>query len=148
MTPVISQTAASVESTCATAGSFYTFGEASSSVCPGNSWASVQDLLAGTCLNINLLKPSGHYMHRTVVTIRTAQWSLCTGQWSLYVPHSGHYMHCSGHYMHRTVVTICTAQWSLYVPHSGHYMHRTTFSPHGVFVCFVWISEQTAIISL
>ena len=56
-------------------------------------------------------------MYRTVVTIRTAQWSL-------YVPHSGHYMYrtvvtictASGHYMYRTVVTICTAQWSLYVP--------------------------------
>ena len=87
-------------------------------------------------------------MYRTVVTIGTAQWSL-------YVPHSGHYMY-------RTVVTIGTAQWSLYVPHSGHYMYRTvvtictaslpfsnsTFCPHTVFICFVWISEQTAIISL
>ena len=60
---------------------------------------------------INTLKPSGHYMYRTVVTI-------CTAQWSLYVLHSGHYMYC-------TVVTICTAQWSLYVLHSGHYMYRT-----------------------
>ena len=62
----------------------------------------------------------------------------------------------------RTVVTICTAQWSLYVPHSGHYMYRTVvticttsltfssspFRPHSVFMCLVWISEQTAIISL
>ena len=32
------------------------------------------------------LKPSGHYMYHTVVTI-------CTAQWSLYVPHSGHYMY-------------------------------------------------------
>ena len=54
---------------------------------------------------------SGHYMYRTVVTIRTVQWSL-------YVPYSGHYMY-------RTVVTICTAQWSPYVPYSGHYMYRT-----------------------
>ena len=67
-----------------------------------------------------------------------------------------------GYYMYRTVVTICTAQWSLYVPHSGHYMYRTvvtirtasltinnsTFCPHSVLTCFVWISEQTAIISL
>ena len=67
--------------------------------------------------------------------------------WSLYVPHSGHYMY-------RTVVTICTAQWSLYVPHSGHYMYRqfniqqSYVLPHtAVFMCFVWISEQTAIIS-
>ena len=87
-------------------------------------------------------------MYRKVVTI-------CTGHWSLYVPHSGHYMY-------RTLVTICTAQWSLYVPQSGHYMYRTlvticttslTFtiprSAHtAVFMCFVWISEQTAMISL
>jgi hypothetical protein len=114
---------------------------------------------------------SGHYMYRTVVTMCTAQWSLCvphsghykyrpavticTALWSLYVPHSGHYMY-------RTVVTICTAQWSLYIPHSGHYMYRTvvtictasltsnnsTFCPHSVFMCFVWISEQTDIFPL
>ena len=114
---------------------------------------------------------SGHYMYRTVVTI-------CTAQWSLYVPHNGQYMYrtavtiCtaqrsiyvphSGHYVYRTTVTICTAQWSLYVPPNGHYIHRTvvticttsltfnnsTFCPHNVFICFVWISEQTAIISL
>ena len=60
------------------------------------------------------------------------------------------------------VVTICTAQWSLYVPHSGHYIYRTvvticttsftfnnsTFCPQSAFMCFVWIWEQTAIISL
>jgi len=60
------------------------------------------------------------------------------------------------------VVTICTAQWLLYVPHSGHYVYRTvvticttsltfknyTFCPHSVFMCFVRIWEQTAIISL
>jgi hypothetical protein len=96
----------------------------------------------------NPLQPSGHYMYRTVVTI-------CTAERSLYVPQSGHYMY-------RTAVTICTAQWSLYVPHSGHYMYRTvvtiytasltlnnsTFCPHSVFMCFVWISEQRAIISM
>ena len=82
---------------------------------------------------------SGHYMYRTVVNI-------CTAQWSLYVPHSGHYMY-------RTVVTIYTAQWSLYVPHSGHYIYCTvvticttsltftnsTFCPHSVFMCLMWI---------
>ena len=72
-------------------------------------------------------------MYRPVVTI-------CTAQWSLYVPHSGHYMY-------RTVVTICTAQWSLYVPPVYH--STTLRSAHtAVFMCFVWISEQTAIISL
>jgi hypothetical protein len=91
---------------------------------------------------------SGHYMYRTVVTI-------CTAHWSLYVPPIGHNMY-------RTVFTMFTAQWSLYVPYSGHYMYRpvvtmcttnltfnnSTFCPHTVFMCFVWISEQTAIISL
>jgi hypothetical protein len=87
-------------------------------------------------------------MYRPGVTI-------CTAQWSLYVPPSRHYMY-------RTLVTICTAQPSLYVQHSGHYMYRTVvticttsltfnnspFCPHSVFMCFVWIWEQTAIISL
>ena len=87
-------------------------------------------------------------MYRTVVNI-------CTAQWSLYVPYNGHYMY-------RTVVTVCTVQWSLYVPHIGQYMYRTvvttyttslTFttlrSAHSLYLCvFVWISEQTAIISL
>jgi len=58
---------------------------------------------------VNCLKPSGHYMYRTVVT-------MCTAQWSLYVPHSGHYMY---------------RQWSLYVPHSGHYMYRTPTHRYG-----------------
>ena len=73
--------------------------------------------------------------------------TICTAQWSLYVPHSGHYMY-------RTVVTVCTAQWSLYVPHSCHYTYRQfniqqfhVLPTHTVFMCFVWISEQTAIIS-
>ena len=68
--------------------------------------------------------------------------------WSLYVPHSGNYKY-------RTVVTICTAQRSLYVPHSGHYMYHQfniyklyVLPTHNVFMCFVWIWEQTAIISL
>jgi len=59
-------------------------------------------------------------------------YSICTAQWSLYVPHSGHYMY-------RTVVTICTASLTY---------SNSTFCPHSVFMCFVWISEQTAIISL
>jgi hypothetical protein len=104
--------------------------------------------------------------------------TICTAQWSLYVVHSGHYMYRtmvtiytvhwslyvspSGHHMYRTMVTICTAQWSLHILHSGHYMYRpvvticttsltfnnSMFCPHTVFMCFVWISEQTAIISL
>ena len=37
------------------------------------------------------------------------------------------------------VVTICTASLT---------SSNSTFCPHSVFMCFVWISEQTAIISL
>ena len=37
------------------------------------------------------------------------------------------------------MVTICTASLTF---------SSSTFCPHSVFVCFVWISEQTAIISL
>jgi hypothetical protein len=76
-----------------------------------------------TCTQFS--KPSGHSMYRRVVTI-------CTAEWSLYVPHSGH---C----MYRTVVTICTTSLTF---------NNSTFCPHTVFMCFVWISEQTAIISL
>ena len=39
------------------------------------------------------------------------------------------------------------AHWSLYVP-PGSTFRNSSFSPHSVFMCFVWISEQTAIISL
>ena len=45
----------------------------------------------------------------------------------------------SGHYMYRTVVTICTASLTF---------SSSTFCPHSVFMCFVWVWEQTAIISL
>ena len=53
--------------------------------------------------------------------------------------------------MYRTVVTICTAQWSLYVPPvvaictASLTFSNSTFCLHSV---FVWIWEQTAIISL
>jgi hypothetical protein len=39
------------------------------------------------------------------------------------------------------------AQWSLYVP-PGSTFANSPFCPHSVFMCFVWIWEQTAIISL
>jgi len=38
-------------------------------------------------------------------------------------------------------------QWLLYVP-PGVTLKNFTFCPPSVFICFVWISEQTAIISL
>ena len=45
------------------------------------------------------------------------------------------------------VVTICTAQWLLYVLPCWT-CTNSTFCPHSVFMCFVWIWEQTAVISL
>jgi hypothetical protein len=39
------------------------------------------------------------------------------------------------------------AQWLLYVPPRLTFTN-SKFCPHSVFMCFVWISEQTAIISL
>jgi hypothetical protein len=47
----------------------------------------------------------------------------------------------SDQYMYRTVVTIlvCTTNSTF---------SNSTFCPHSVFMCFVWISEQIAIISL
>ena len=38
-------------------------------------------------------------------------------------------------------------QWSLYVP-PRRTLSNSTFCPHSVFMCFVWIWKQTAIISL
>jgi hypothetical protein len=65
------------------------------------------------CVHVNHLKPTGHYMYRTVVTI-------CTAQWSLYVPHNGHYMY-------RTVVTICTSSLTV---------NNSTFCPHSCIYVF------------
>ena len=42
--------------------------------------------------------------------------------------------------------TVCS-QWLLCAP-PGSALSNSTFCPHSVFMCFVWISEQTAIISL
>jgi len=68
---------------------------------------------------IDPLEPSGHYMYR--------QFNIQ----QLYVP----WLVC----IYRTVITICTASLTF---------NNSTFCPHSVFMCFVWISEQTAINSL
>jgi hypothetical protein len=103
-----------------------------------------------------------------VVTICTASGNYMYRQWSLCVPPVVTMCTASSHYMHRQwslyvppVVTICTAsghcmyrQWSVYVPPvvtiftASLIFNSSTFSPHSVFMCFVWIWEQTAIISL
>jgi hypothetical protein len=45
----------------------------------------------------------------------------------------------SGHYMYRTAVTIRTTNLTF---------SNSPFCPHSVFMCFVWIWEQTALIPL
>ena len=59
--------------------------------------------------------------------------------WLVIISWNINYSTPSGHYMYRTVVTICTASLTF---------NNSTFCLHSVFMCFVWISEQTAIISL
>ena len=44
-------------------------------------------------------------------------------------------------------IRLFKAHWLLYVP-PRLTLKNSTFCPHSVFMCFVWISEQTAIISL
>jgi hypothetical protein len=51
------------------------------------------------------------------------------------------------HYSAENVTEHFNAQWLLYVP-PGLTFTNSTFCPHSVFMCFVWISEQTAIVSL
>jgi hypothetical protein len=42
---------------------------------------------------------------------------------------------------------VFTARYGLYIP-PGLTFTNSAFCPHSVFMCFVWISEQTAIISI
>ena len=53
------------------------------------------------------------------------------------------------HGMYRSAfpISFFESQWSLYLP-TGLTFNNSTVSPHSVFMCFVWIWEQTAIISL
>ena len=52
--------------------------------------------------------------------------------------------------LYSPVVTICTASYSPVVTicTASLTLNNSTFCPHSVFLCFVWIWEQTAIISL
>jgi len=77
--------------------------------------------------------PSVHYRRKLWRTNRLHEWKISQPLWYI------NSLKSSGHYMYRTVVTICTTSLTL---------TNSTFCPHSVFVCFVWISEQTAIISL
>jgi hypothetical protein len=81
-----------------------------------------------------------------VVTICTASGHCMYCQWSLYVPPVVTVCTARGHYMYRQrslykppVVTLCTTSLTF---------SNSAFYPHSIFMCFLWIWEQTAIISL
>ena len=61
------------------------------------------------------------------------------GQWRLTGAGSATVLLCASQDITLRVVTICTASLTF---------NSSTFCPHSVFMCFVWIWEQTAIISL
>jgi hypothetical protein len=44
-------------------------------------------------------------------------------------------------------LTLCSPVATVYAP-PGLTCSNSTFCPHSVFMCFVWISEQTMIVSL
>jgi hypothetical protein len=72
-------------------------------------------------------------------------------QWARLLPLTWH-TNTQHEYSHTTCSVLqfaltLKAQWLLYVP-PGLTFTNSTFCPHSVFMCFEWISEQTAIISL
>jgi hypothetical protein len=112
---------------------------------------------------IKLAKPSGHYMYH-----------LFNIQQFYVLPTQCIYVLCGSENKQRLFLyaaitdwflqrrrSVFTARYGRYVhvmyikpsKPSGHYMYHqcninnSIFCPHSVFVCFVWISKQTAIIS-
>jgi hypothetical protein len=91
---------------------------------------------------VNPVRPSGHYMYHQL----NIQQSYVLPTQCIYVfcvdlrTNSDYFpiLHSlTGFY--NPVVTICTASLTF---------NNSTFCPHSVFMCFVWISEHTAIFSL
>jgi len=101
--------------------------------------------------------------------------TLCTAQGSLYVQHSGQYMYYQFNiHKHYVLPTQCICVFCVDLRTHSHYfpiqhqltdfytrdgerllrgtdgifIYNSTFYLHSVFMCFVWISEHTAIISL
>jgi hypothetical protein len=81
--------------------------------------------------------------HRDLITPQVLT-TKCNGVEPCFVPFFNHTLldvkvhtsvnpsNSNGHFTYRQVITV----------------NNSTFCPHSVFMCFVWISEQTAIISL
>ena len=98
---------------------------------------------------IHSLKPSGHYMYRQFniqqLYVLSTQ---CIYVFCVDLRTNSHYFPIqhtlTGLYnrdltLYSPVVTICTTSLTF---------NNSTLCPHSVFMCFVWISEQTAFISL
>jgi len=92
----------------------------------------------------------------TILICTGLLWTVCT---LLLKKHNSYNSLSTQRCMRRTVDLLCcawTTAWGVVnlLQPSGYYMyhqvsHRNiTFCPHSVFMCFVWISEQTVIISL
>jgi len=105
-------------------------------------------------LQCNPLQPSGHYIYIYIyITWFNIQKfhvlpTHCIYVFCMYLRTNSDLCHLQnnliGFYnrdltLYSPVVTICTASLTI---------SNSTFCPHSVFMCFVWISEQTAIISL
>jgi hypothetical protein len=97
-----------------------------------------------------LIFPHSVFMCFVSISEQTAIISLCSINWLVCITEtecvycavltgSLYIIQTSGHYMYCTVVTICTTSLTF---------NDSTFCPHSVFMYFVWIWEQTAIISL
>jgi hypothetical protein len=67
-----------------------------------------------------------------LLTFHNCSWAVLWAAWTWYINYGSFTLYSP-------VVTICIASLTF---------NNSTFCPHSVFVCFVWISEQTAIISL
>jgi len=94
------------------------------------------------------LKSSGHYMYRQfniqqfyVLPTQCINVSLWIWEQTVIFPYTAltHWYYKRDLTLYSPVVTICTASLTFNI---------STFCLHCVFMCFVWISEQTAIISL
>ena len=102
------------------------------------------------CTNNSTFCPHSVFMCFVCISEQTATISLYSINWLVFVTETecvycavrtgcSKVIQSSGHYMYCTVVIICTTSLTF---------NNSTFCPHSVFMCFVWISEQTAIISL
>ena len=89
---------------------------------------------------MNPLQPSGHYMYR--------QFNI---QQFYILPTQCVCVSCGSENKQRLFHCTALTGWFLYLRRSvftARYVHNSTFCPHSVFMCFVRIWEQTAIISL